>query len=380
MKKIMIMVFVFTLMLCCGCTKSVGTQNQNLKEEDILKEDAAGEISGKDDFGEGDSQEKSLPEQTEDPSEEKSFSEEKELGEQEPEQQSAAEPQEEFSFQDISDYVFSFSSGAGAWSTELRIHADGTFKGHYQDADMGDAGEGYAGGTLYVCDFTGKFGGLEKVDDVTWKMKLESLAFEQEPGGEEIIDDVRNVYSTAYGIDDGEDFYLYLPGSEFSDLPESFRGWVSNFCPDGRTEGKLSFYGLYNEKTEEGFYGYEYKEKSLSEEIALEISYAEDLEADWEARQKDNASQLEMNMASAELYQIWDDALNIVWKWLESGLDEATMEQLRAEEREWINFKEAEAKAAGKEMEGGSMQPMLESGKAAELTKKRVYELAEYAK
>ena len=173
MKKIMIMAFVFTLMLCCGCTKSVGTQNQNLKEEDILKEDAAGEISGKDDFGEGDSQEKSLPEQTEDPSEEKSFSE-KELGEQEPEQQSAAEPQEEFSFQDISDYVFSFSSGAGAWSTELRIHADGTFKGHYQDADMGDAGEGYAGGTLYVCDFTGKFGGLEKVDDVTWKMKLES--------------------------------------------------------------------------------------------------------------------------------------------------------------------------------------------------------------
>ena len=35
---------------------------------------------------------------------------------------------------------------------------------------------------------------------------------------------------------------------------------------------------------------------------------------------------------------------------------------------------------AGKDAEGGSLQPLLENVKAAELTRNRVYELAEYLK
>lgn len=383
-KKVLLMAGVLALTLCSACGKTADTQKQNSQEE-AEEGKLSEEVSGKDDSEEELSGEKGLPEETvetEGVSEEKDLPDEKESGDQETEQQPSAEPKEEFSLQDLSDYVFEFSSGVGAWSTDLRIYENGTFKGHYRDADMGDTGEGYADGTLYVCSFTGKFGGLEKVDDFTYKMKLESLTFEEEPNKEEIIDNVRNVYSTAYGIDDGEDFYLYLPGAEFSGLPESYRGWVNNFyewVKDSYEEGKLPFYGLYNEKTGDGFSSYEYKEKSLSEEIAREISIAENFEKDWKERQKEDASQSEMNMASAELYQNWDNALNIVWKWLESELDDATMEQLRAEEREWIKFKESEVKAAGKEMEGGSMQPLLESEKATELTKKRIYELAKYA-
>ena len=71
--------------------------------------------------------------------------------------------------------------------------------------------------------------------------------------------------------------------------------------------------------------------------------------------------------------------MNIVWGLLEANLSEADMEVLRKEEKEWIAFKDAEVQAAGQECEGGSIQPSVEASRAADLTKARVYELAEYA-
>ena len=53
---------------------------------------------------------------------------------------------------------------------------------------------------------------------------------------------------------------------------------------------------------------------------------------------------------------------------------------LTEEERAWIKWKEQAVKDAGSEMEGGSMQPLLENDKAAEVTRERVYELAGWLK
>ncbi len=89
---------------------------------------------------------------------------------------------------------------------------------------------------------------------------------------------------------------------------------------------------------------------------------------------------MDMNITAAEMYQMWDDTLNIVWGLLEANLNEVDMEVLRKEEKEWIAFKDAEVQAAGQECEGGSIQPSVEASRAADLTKARVYELAEYAK
>lgn len=283
-----------------------------------------------------------------------------------------------FQFSDLSDWVFYFSSGAGGWYTELRIKDDGSFEGHYQDADMGDGGDDYPNGTLYYCDFSGTFDQLEKVDDLTYKMHLATITFEDEPEKEEIIDGVRYIYSSAYGLD-GDEFHLYLPGSRLADLPEAYRQWVGYYNLEAVQEEELSFYGLYNVRGEEGFSSNVYVEQSLSERIAMEISFAEELERDRESRIQEADTQQEMNQIAQEGYQKWDETLNIVWKLLEANLSEADMEALRKEEREWIASRDAEIKAAGLENGGGSLQPLLEADTGAELTKARVYELAKHA-
>lgn len=283
-----------------------------------------------------------------------------------------------FQFSDLSDRVFYFSSGAGGWYTELRIKGDGSFEGHYQDADMGDGGDDYPNGTLYYCDFSGTFDQLEKVDDLTYKMHLATITFEDEPEKEEIIDGVRYIYSGAYGLD-GEEFHLYLPGSRIADLPQAYRDWVGYHNLEAIQEEELSFYGLYNVNGALGFSSSVYVEQSLSERIAMEISFAEELERDRESRLQDADTQQEMNQIAQEGYQKWDETLNIVWKLLEANLSEADMEALRKEEREWIASRDAEIQAAGLESEGGSIQPLLEADRGAELTKARVYELAKHA-
>lgn len=88
--------------------------------------------------------------------------------------------------------------------------------------------------------------------------------------------------------------------------------------------------------------------------------------------------QSDMNELSHEIYQIWDDLLNELWAIMKDTLDEKTMHNLLEEQREWITMKEAEAKKTGEAFSGGSMAPFASNQKAAELTKERVYELADY--
>lgn len=368
-KRIMLLLAVLTLLPAAGCGKTE-EDTAHIPTTAKIAEDQPIEIQTKEDLsGEAPSQ--------------RDLSEEEGQGPEEPARSEPAAGQEgareRFQFSDLSDRVFYFSSGAGGWFTELRVRADGAFEGHYQDSNMGDTGDNYPNGTLYFCDFYGTFDQLEKVDDLTYKMRLSDISFRQEPEKEEIIDGVRYIYSAAYGMD-GEDFYLYLPGSRMADLPQAFLQWVGCYNPESVQEEKLSFYGLYNAQGELGFSSSVYMEQSLSQRIAMEITYAEERDREVEEKQKEAVTQMEMNETAREWYQLWDDTLNVVWELLETNLSETEMEALRKEEREWIAFKEAQVQEAGLESEGGSIQPLLEFARAAELTKERVYELAEYAK
>ena len=47
----------------------------------------------------------------------------------------------------------------------------------------------------------------------TYKMELDYYNTEKNPGTDEILDEIRYVYSEPYGIEGGKTFYLYLPGN-----------------------------------------------------------------------------------------------------------------------------------------------------------------------
>ena len=51
------------------------------------------------------------------------------------------------------------------------------------------------------------------------------------------------------------------------------------------------------------------------------------------------------------------------------------MAKLLDEQRAWIKDKEAAVQEAGKEAEGGSLQPLLENTEAARWTRERTYKL-----
>lgn len=296
----------------------------------------------------------------------------------EPTDSSVVEPEEEesqFTFKDISNLEFWFGSGVGAWCTVLTVNEDGTFEGTYHDADMGDMGEGYPEGTYYLCDFKGKFTQPKKVDEYTYSVKIESIEIANEVDTEEIIDSVKYIYSQPYGLYDADDILIYIPGISIKELPEEYRSWVGYSDLTNLSETELPFYGIFNVKTGDGFSSYVKSEDSIDNELTLIEQLASDLE---DELQKEDLTQSDMTKISSQLYQLWDNELNTIWAKLKETLDTATMETLTKEEREWISYKEEEIKKAGAEYEGGTMQPMVENDKGAELTKARVYELAEY--
>jgi hypothetical protein len=158
-------------------------------------------------------------------------------------------------FNDIAGTTFIFSSGAGAWDTHFVIKEDGSFQGNFHDSEMGLTGDGYPGGTLFLCDFIGRFKLVEKVNDYAYKIELEYLNIVG-PKEESIKDGVKIIPSDPYGLQGGKIFILYLPGSAISGLPIDYVDWVKmpNAWYDSKIPQKLPFYGLYNVEQQQGFF------------------------------------------------------------------------------------------------------------------------------
>lgn len=293
-----------------------------------------------------------------------------------------AEVEEEFSYKDLKDLTFVFSSGAGAWGTVLTIQDDGSFEGNYHDTDMGDTDEKYPNGSVYVCEFSGKFTELKKENDFTYSAKIESLTYQQEPGTSEIIDGMRHVYSEPYGLEKSERFLFYLEGAPIAELPEGYRNWVSYYDMSEIQDTRLPFIGLYNEAQEEGFSSFKQENIETTESektgIDAELEQIESQAAEIEKKADGDADQSTINMSAEELYILWDDELNSIWAKLKETLPDDTFAALTEEQLVWIADKEASVAAAVEELGGGSMSASVEFGRGAHITRERVYELAEY--
>ncbi|MBR0373049.1 MAG: hypothetical protein IJH91_00810 [Mogibacterium sp.] len=163
----------------------------------------------------------------------------------------------EEAFGQLDDVSFIFASGAGGWATTMHISPDGTFVGQYHDSDMGDSGDGYPNGTVYICDFHGSFKDVEYVDDYTYRFKIDTLVNEDEEGRVYYEDGVRYIVSRPYGLDDAEVMELYLPGKPAKELTEEFLNWMWGVSgSEEEYKPVMTFYGLYNIGGKQGFAGY----------------------------------------------------------------------------------------------------------------------------
>ncbi len=152
-----------------------------------------------------------------------------------------------------------FTSGAGAWYTQIVIHANGSFEGEFHDSNMGETGEEYPNGTVYECEFSGYFSKPEKINDYTYSLTLETVEVDGEVGSTRIEDGALYEITLPYGLtnNDGTDyakeFLLYTPNAPTSEMQEDFLLW----CPwrnDAIQQGKLLVYGLQNLETNGGFF------------------------------------------------------------------------------------------------------------------------------
>lgn len=89
-------------------------------------------------------------------------------------------------------------------------------------------------------------------------------------------------------------------------------------------------------------------------------------------------TQLERNLYSGDLYQLWDDELNSLWKRLSKELTPEMKKKVLNQQRAWIKRKDENVKSAGDMVSGGSIQSLVCNSRAAEMTRVRVYVLAKY--
>ena len=151
-----------------------------------------------------------------------------------------------------------YTSGIGAWGTTLVLDADGSFRGHFEDSNLGESGDGYDG-TLYYSDFRGVFKNPKKLNAYTYSFELDSLEYLGELGSEEIRDfgygRTRTVFTEAYGVYDGETFLYYTEGAPSYKLPKDFLQWIHavSGTPSGR---RTPYGGIYNLTSLAGFRAY----------------------------------------------------------------------------------------------------------------------------
>ena len=174
--------------------------------------------------------------------------------------------QEEYPvFADMEDIVFGFMSGVGAWETTLKVSPDGSFAGEFFDVNMGETGEGFPGGTMYECSFTGRFAPPVQKNDLTWTTEVAELSYETEKdGSDQYIDkeEMLHIMTSPYGLSKGDSIEILLPGTPYGELTEDFLSWMTWRMKEG---SDLPETALYNTSQKLVFYPDHYASGDINE-------------------------------------------------------------------------------------------------------------------
>ena len=157
-------------------------------------------------------------------------------------------------FEPLSAMYWYFSSGVGAWSTDLYILSDGSFSGEFHDSDMGDMADDYPDGTIYYCAFTGRMSLDGRLDENTLVIRIDSLEYDRSRPEELIEDGTRYIAAEPYGLSAGDEMLLYQPGTPLRLLSEEMLLWT-HAMEEANPPDKLETWFLCSEKNESGFVG-----------------------------------------------------------------------------------------------------------------------------
>ena len=207
-------------------------------------------------------------------------------------------------FEQLAGLDWSFSSGVGGWSTEMKIAADGSFSGNYNDSEMGETGDNYPNGTVYVCAFSGQMSQPEKVDAHTWRVTIEKVTTEAPANQESFEDGQRFVTADPYGVVEGDEMTIHLPGTPTDTFTEDMLFW-SHLNMEDPMPAETTDWFLYSRKNETGFVGW-----PAEDDVALANP--------WKEMTKE-----ELEQVSGLSFGVPEGATNVVYRWLESdGLAE----------------------------------------------------------
>ncbi len=84
-----------------------------------------------------------------------------------------------------------------------------------------------------------------------------------------------------------------------------------------------------------------------------------------------------MKKVEGDRYDTWDGLVNEIYGVLQKQLSSDEMEQLRNEQRKWIEYRDSTAKEASLKYEGGTMEELEYVAVLGNLTEERCFELVE---
>ena len=146
------------------------------------------------------------------------------------------------------------SSGAGGWRTQITLKEDGTFVGDYYDSEMGMSHTDYDY-TVNICEFSGKYEIIEKIDDYSYTFKFTEVQSEKDEGEQWIEDRIRYVSSGHWGVSVDQEYILYTDKTPIEKVSENLLvWWPYKYNYEEENIKTLMCYGLYNKDEEIAFF------------------------------------------------------------------------------------------------------------------------------